>query len=203
MHYKAVRRCLNSYKMNWVIKVLIASDFLIWSSNQLFSPIFAVFITLEVLGGSVEVVGIAMALYLVVKSIFEIPVGIFIDRSTSEKDDLYTAIIGTVLTAVALFSYNFVTEVWHLYLVQTFYGIAAAISHPGRYSIFTKHIDSSKEAFEWSMYDVFLGLGMAAAAALGGFMADIYGFNSLFNIAAVFTLSGAFLLLTIKNKIRK
>ncbi len=158
---------------------------------------------MNVLGGSVEVVGIAMALYLVVKSLFEIPVGIYIDRSKSEKDDLYTAIIGTVLTAASIFAYNFVTEVWHLYLVQVAYGISAAISHPGWYSIFPKHIDKHKEAFEWSMYDVLLGLGMAAAAAIGGFLADQLGFNALFNVAAVFTLSGAVLLLMIRKKIYK
>jgi MFS family permease len=80
-------------------------------------------------------------------------------------------------------------------------GLAAAIAFPGWYSIFTKHVDKGKEGFEWSLYDVVLGLGMAGMAALGGFLADAYGFNVLFVLISGFTLMGALLLLVIKNRI--
>ncbi|HLD28075.1 MAG TPA: MFS transporter [Patescibacteria group bacterium] len=201
MYSKSIVRSFRDYQINLVIKILIISDFIIWSSFQLFLPIFAIFITNKIVGGTIEVVGIATALYLLSKSIFEIPVGVFIDQKKGERDDLYTSIVGTILTALVYFAYIYVDQVWQLYSLQIILGIAAAVAFPGWYSIFTRHLDKNKKAFEWSMYDVITGLGMAGAAALGGFMADQFGFNILFTVVGILTLIGAILLLVIKKRI--
>lgn len=200
MYYKSIIRSIRHYNVNIVIKILIISDFLIWSSNQLLAPIFAIFITGKI-NGSIEVIGIASAIYLIIKSLFEIPVGAYIDKSVSEKDDLYTAIIGTIVTAIAYFLFTAVTQVWQLYVLQAIMGIGAACAFPGWYSIFTHHVDKGKAGFEWSLYDVVLGFGMAGSAALGGFIANEFGFDTLFFLVGIFTLLGAILLLIIKNKI--
>lgn len=203
MYSRAVARFVRQFRINWVIKILIVSDFLIWSAQQLFAPVFAVYVTQQIAGGSLEVIGISASIYFIIRSIVEAPVGLWIDRTKSEKDDLYTALWGTLLTALVMFWYTFMTQVWELYLAQVVLGIGAAIAFPGWYSIFTRHIDKNKEALEWSLYDVLLGLGMAAAAALGGFMATVYGFDVLFNLAGVGTILGALLLLSLRNKICK
>lgn len=200
MYSRSIIRSVAHYKINPIIKILILSDFLIWSSYQLFTPIFAIFIT-DKIGGDIESVGIAVAIYLIFKSVCEVPVGIFIDRSKSEKDDLLASILGSLITAMAYFSYVFIDSISQLYVLQAILGIGAAIAFPGWYSIFTKHIDKGKEAFEWSMYDVLLGVGMAAAAALGGFVAEVHGFNTLFILVALITFFGSLLLFFIKNKI--
>ena len=162
---------------------------------------FAIFVADTIVGGSLASAGIAVSLYLLFKSIFEIPVGIYIDRSKSEKDDLYTAFIGTILSALIFFAYPFANSVLHVYILQIFFGIASALAFPGWYTLFTHHVDKGKAGFEWSLYDVLMGLGMAATAALGGFLAESFGFNILFICVGVFTLMGAFLLLVIKNRI--
>jgi DHA1 family quinolone resistance protein-like MFS transporter len=184
-----------------VIKVLIFSDFLIWSAYNFLAPVFAIYITGNIAGATIETVGIASALYFVCKSVFEVPVGIFIDKTKGEKDDLYTAICGTILFALIYVLYVFIDSVWQLYVLQMFLGISAALAFPGWYSIFTRHIDKEKEGFEWSLYDVFLGLGIAAASALGAFIADFFGFNVLFLVVSSITILGALLLLMIRNKI--
>lgn len=201
MYMRSVVRAMGQLKMNWVIKILIISDFLIWVSYQLFAPIFAVFVTDQLFGGSLEVVGISSSIYFVAKSVVEAPVGMWIDRTRAETDDLLTALVGTILTALVFFSYNFMTDIWQLYVAQGILGIGAAVAFPGWYSIFTRHIDKHKEALEWSLYDVLLGIGMAGSAALGGFLATEYGFSLVFNLAGVSTIVGAILLLTIRNKI--
>lgn len=203
MYSRSILRSIKHYKVNLIIKILIVSDFLIWSSYQLLAPFFAIFITEKIPNGTIEVVGIASAIYLVTKSIFEIPVGMYIDRSKSEIDDLFVSILGTALTAATYFSYIFIDSVSQLYILQALLGLGAAIAFPGWYSIFTHHIDKGKEAFEWSLYDVLLGIGMAASAVVGGFLADAYGFEVLFLIVGLFTVVGAILLFAVRKKIRR
>jgi len=201
MYSRIILRSIKHYHINPIIKVLIVSDFLIWSSYQLLAPVFAIFITDKITGGSIEAAGIAIALYLIFKSIFEMPVGMYIDRSKSEKDDLYTALVGTVLTALVFFMYPLVDAVWQVYVLQAIFGIASALAFPGWYSIFTRHVDKGKAGFEWSLYDVLTGIGMSAAAALGGFMAEEFGFGVVFITIGCFTLLGGLLLVVIRNKV--
>ena len=201
MYHRGVMRSLMSYRVNLIIKILIASDFIIWSSVNLVSPIFAIFVVDRLPGGSIASMGIASMIYFIAKSIVEIPVGTYIDRSSSERDDLYSALLGTVLSAVVFFLYPSINTVWQLYVLQAVSGAAAAIAFPGWYSIFTRHVDKAKEAFEWSLYDVLLGLGMAFTAALGAFMVERFGFDVVFYIVGVLVFYGAVLLFIIRNKI--
>jgi len=153
-------------------------------------------------GGSIEAAGIAVAIGLLVKAVLEMPVGMYIDKSPSEKDDLYSIILGSFIMGAAILMYSFITDVWQMYLLQALMGAGAAISYPGWSSMFTKHIDKNREAFEWSLYDVFLGIGMAGAAAIGGFVANQYGFNMIFYIAAAATFFGATMLFMLRKEIR-
>jgi MFS family permease len=200
---KHITQFIKNYEINPVIKILIVSDFLIWSSNQLFAPIFAIFVTNNLYNGNIEVVGFSAGIYLFIKSIFEIPIGMFVDKKKGEFDDLTLAFLGTFFTGIIIFLFSYIKTVNQLYILQGLLGLSAAIAYPGWYSIFTRHIDKNKEAFEWSLYDVLLAMGMALASALGGMLAQRFGFSVIFIISAVSTILGAFLLLLIRKKLFK
>lgn len=91
-----------------------------------------------------------------------------------------------------------------LYFVQFLYGLTSALTLPGWYAIFTRHIDKRHEGMEWGVYTTFVDLGGAAAAGIGGFLASNFGFNNLFIIASVVSFIGALFLLgaygNLKNK---
>ena len=201
MYYKSVIRSIQYYKVNIVIKTLILSDFLIWSSYQLLAPIFAISV-IDKIQASIEVVGIAAAIYLITRSLTEIPVSIIIDKSKSERDDLFTAMIGTLIAAAVYIAYIFIGEVWQLYLLQIILGLGAGLAFPGWSALFTHHIDKKAAGFEWSLYDVSLGIGMAATAALGGFIANTFGFDTLFFIVGGATACGSLLLLFIRDRVK-
>ncbi len=103
--------------------------------------------------------------------------------------------------SAAYLMYIFINSVFHLYLAQFFLGFASALTYPGWRTLFSHHVDKGREAFEWSLYDVVTGLGMASTAALGGFIADKYGFDTLFLIVASCTFIGAMTLFLIKDSI--
>ena len=73
------------FNINKILKVLVASDILIFSGFGLMSPIFAVFVTGQISGGSLITVGIAEAIYLASKSLLQIPIGILIEETKGQK----------------------------------------------------------------------------------------------------------------------
>jgi MFS family permease len=201
MNARHVVRSIAQFKMNPIIKILIISDFLIFSSQQLIVPIFAIFVTDQIIGGSIEVVGIASAVYLLTKSISEVPVGMYIDKVKGEKDDLYMTVFGTCLAAFSFFLLTTVDSVTGLYANQLLLGVSNAIAYPGWYTLFTSHVDKGREGVEWSIYDVLSGFGMAGAAGIGGFLAHTYGFSILFIIVSVISFCAGLLLLYVKKEV--
>jgi MFS family permease len=201
MLYKNTVRGILNFKISFVIKILILSDFLILSSINLVSPIFAIFITDKINGATIATAGIAVMIFLIVKSVFEVPIAILIDKTKSEKDDFYTAIFGILLMAVCYFFFTRIDSIWQLYVLQGFLGLSVAISFPGWSSIFTRHIDKQKEALEWSLYDVVTGVGMALTAGIGALMVEKYGFDIIFYIISIFAVLGTILLLSIRKRI--
>ncbi|MFA6426820.1 MAG: MFS transporter [Candidatus Magasanikbacteria bacterium] len=201
MFSRNLYRSIAHYKINPVIKLLIASDFIFWSALQLFSPIIAVFIINTISGGDIIHVGIAASISLIVKSLCEIPIGVYIDSTKSEKDDLFMAGFGVFLMALMYIFFTFATEIWHVYAIQAVIGFSFACSYPSWLSLFTRHIDKGKEGFEWSMYDFWIGLGTAGTATLGAFVAERFGFNVLFYSISILVFASFIMLLMVRAKV--
>lgn len=187
-------------KFNRVIFAMIRSDILLWSALGLVSPIFAIFITDQIRGAGVEVAGFAAAVYWILKSLLQIPVGIYCDRHPGEKDDFLFIFWGLILVGLAQFGFIFASAPWHIYFIQAIIGIGMAMVIPPWYAIFTRHIDHGREAVEWSMDSTFLGLGVGIAGALGGLAVGCFGFGIVFAVVGIFALISAFALLSVYKK---
>lgn len=188
---------LKNFKINSVIKYLILSDLIFWSGWGLISPIFAVFIVEKIKGGNLAIIGMATAIYWILKSLLRIPIGVFLDNRKGEEDDFWFLFFGLVLTSLVPFGYLMASLSVHLYLLQTIYAIGMAMALSGWTAIFTRHIDEGKEATEWALDATSVGLGIGIAGAIGGLMANVFGFNFVFILVGIFGICSAILLLSI------
>ncbi|MBL7155009.1 MAG: MFS transporter [Candidatus Portnoybacteria bacterium] len=186
--------------VNKVIKILILSDVALIAGLGFVAPIFAVFLTNQIKGGNLEVVGYAAAIYCIVRSLVVVPIGQYLDKNHGEKDDLWFIIIGNVLAALAVFGYLFSRLPWHIYLLQAVYALGMGMNIPGYTAIFTRHIDKGREAFGWSVRAALIGIGTGVTGALGGIVANRFGFNTLFIGVVIFILLSAFLPLLISKE---
>lgn len=186
-------------KVNLVIKTLIFSDLLVFSGFGLISPLFAVFITEQIQGGSLEVVGLASTIYLVSKSLGQIPVAEYIDRIKGERDDYRLLIIGSIGYSLIPFLYLLVKTPAQLYLIQLAYGLMVALTFPSWMAIFSRHLDPHKEGLEWGIYYTITDLAGALAAATGGILAQSFGFKPLFVIVGLLSIAGSLFLFTLKS----
>ena len=181
--------------LNKVILIIIASDFLVTTGATLLAPIFALFITGQIQGGSVRAVGFAIAIYWAVKSVLQLPIARFIDKNRGEADDYYSMIGGLFLGSIVIALYFFAARVWHVYALQALLGVTDAFLIPPFYAVFTRHIDKGNEGFEWSLRSsVSFGGGSALGGALGGILLAIVGFRNIFLLAAALYFLSAIIL---------
>jgi MFS family permease len=190
-------------RLNPVISVIITTDFLLTAAASILSPIFALFVVGEIPGGSARVVGIALAIYWVVKSSLQLPIAKYLDKNHGEIDDYYSLLFGAFLGAMVMGGYFFAREVWHVYALQVVSGIADSFLVPPFYAIFTRHLDENREGFEWSIRSsLSYGVGAAIGGTLGGFLLAIIGFRYIFVLAASVYITGALVLMFLKPFVR-
>jgi MFS family permease len=171
--------------VNRAIQLLLLYLFFAVTASSLFAPILSVFITKSIVGGSLRMVGFALALYAVTKSVIQVPLAKFLDRTKGELDDFYILIAGGLCATIYPLLLLSITRVEHLYAAEIFSGFGDACLMAAYYSLFSRHIDHGSEGFEWSLFSVGgMTLSSALGIAFGGVIAELYGFQTLFLLAA-------------------
>ena len=189
-------------RISHTVKTLIESDFLINAGFSVFAPVFAVFVTRQIVNGTIEVVGFAAAIAQVVKAILQIPVARWLDRNHGEYDDFYSMVTGSCIVALTPFLYLFATQAWHVYVIQGLFGVGTALAVPPWYAIFTRHIDKMRENVEWSLESVAIGIGGGGAAALSGIVVAQFGFRAAFLLGGLLAILGALMQIRIYRDLR-
>ncbi|MDP2637330.1 MAG: MFS transporter [bacterium] len=184
-----------------VLGILIASDFLLQAAWGLIGPIFALFITGQIEGGSIQMVGLAVATFWLTKSSVQPFLAHYLDLRKGEKDDFKFLVIGMYAASFVPLGFFFSTNLLHIFLLQILHGAAMAMVFPSWAGIFTRHITKGWEAFSWSIESTGLGFAAGFAAALGGLLAGSLGFQAVFILVSVIGFFAATILLLARNQI--
>ena len=194
----------SDFHMNAVVKAFIISEIFLWSSWNAITPIFAIFAANKIPGGNTEIAASSFSAYLIVRVIFELISGKYLSRST-EARKFTISIFGIILISLGYLGFAITNTVTSLFFFYGLIGMGLGIASPAKNSLFSMHLDKNKEVTEWSMYDGFVFMGMAMSAAIGGFVANRYGFDFLFYLVATTNLLSIipYILYAKKRKIKK
>jgi MFS family permease len=203
-----VKRSLNwkSYfllNFNPVVRWLILSDLVWMGAIGLLTPIFALFIEDFIEGGNAAVAGTAAAVYLITKSVLQIPIAAVLDKIRGEKDDFWIMFSGTILASLIPLSYLVISTPAQLYAVQFVYGVLLASTFPSFMAIMTRHVDNHKEASTWGVYYTLTDFTSAATAAIGGVVVSTAGFPVLITGMVMVSFLGAALLYPIRFQLKR
>ncbi len=187
--------------VNRVIRFLVISDLFFWGGWGLINPIFALFVVQKISGTSAFTVGAAFALYWIVKALFQIPVSLYLDRHEGEHDDFHALILGLALAGFAAMAFLIVKSVLGLYVVMILQALAYGLYTPSWSAIFSRHLDKDHYSFDWALDSTTVGIASGIAAFIGGAIAKLFGFEAVFILTSLFSLTSAALLFFIPNLI--
>ena len=183
--------------MNKTIKLLMISDMFVTTGFGLIEPILAIFIKENLIGGTVFTASLASTIFLFTKSLVQLPFSRYIDK---EKDKVRWLIFGMILVSIVPFIYIYSNHIKMIYLAQVLYGVGAGFAYPTWLGLWSINLDKKKESYEWSLYSTIVGLGTAAAAAIGGAIAQFIGFAYTFMFVGIMSFIGCFILLDLEKK---
>lgn len=183
--------------MNRTIKLLMISDIFVLTGFGLIQPILAIFINEGVAGGTIFTAGVASTLFLVTKSLVQLPFSRYIDDNEKKTRWL---ILGTLLIAVVPVMYIFIDHIYQVYLAEILYGIGSGLAYPTWVCLWSRNLNPGSEGFEWSVYSTSTGLGTAATAAGGAAIASVAGFAVTFVLTGLLCLVGCGILLMLDRE---
>lgn len=186
--------------MNKMIKLLLISDILVLTGFGFVSPILAIFISDRLADGSIFAVGMATAIYWILKSILQLPIGKYVD---SHDNKLVVLIVGSVIYPIVPILYMFATKVIHIYIAQAVYAVGAALAVPTWLGLWSTHLDRKHESFEWAIYSTTIGIGVGITGFVGAALAESIGFDLTFILVAILSFFGWIILFWLECKHRK
>lgn len=187
--------------MNKIIKLLLLSDILILTSFGLIDPIIAIFYKDNLIGGTILTAGLASSIFLLVKSVIQLPFAKYIDSNNIKR--FKWLLIGTILISIVPFLYIFAENMYLIYIAQIIHGIGSGLAFPAWLSLWSTNLDKGKEGFEWSLHSTATGIGTAITAAIGATIAEFIGFKQTFIFVGVISLIGCIVLLGIEYNRKK
>lgn len=178
------------FAVNSSIKALLLISGLFMFAFGMFGPIYAIFV--EKVGGGITVASGSWAVFLGVSGILTFLAGKYESRM---KETELAIMWSQYIIGIAYIMYYFTDTVLMLYLTQIVLGIGEALFWPAFHSLYGKHVDHTKSAEQWGIYDGLAYIVPAISAALGGWLVESYGFNLVFLIMAFLSvLNGIFIL---------
>ena len=183
--------------MNRTMKLLMLSDIFVLTGFGLIQPILAIFINQGVTGGSVLTAGIASTIFLLTKSLIQLPFAKYIDDHGKKTRWL---ILGTLLMAVVPILYVTADSMYKIYLAELIYGLGSGLAYPTWLGLWSRNLNQGQESFQWSIYSTSTGIGTAATGTIGAAMATITGFTTTFLLAGVMCLLGCITLFVLESR---
>lgn len=183
--------------MNRTMKLLMLSDIFVLTGFGLIQPILAIFIDHGVAGGTVLTAGLASTIFLLTKSLVQLPFAKYIDDHGKKTRWL---ILGTLLMAIVPILYVTADSMYQIYLAELIYGLGSGLAYPTWLGLWTSNLNQGRESFQWSVYSTSTNIGTAAAGTVGAAMANVAGFTTTFLLAGVMCLLGCVTLLVLERR---
>lgn len=188
-------------KVGRVVKYFVISDFFLLAGWGLIDPVFSVFIIQRVVGGTLMAVGIAAAIYWILKSVLQIPIANYLDKTPGEHDDFMALIGGLLLVGISAIAMCWVTQLWELYLIHAVHAVAFALYYAAWPTIFSRHLDKESISLDWSLDSTVAGIGAGITGLLGGIIAGTLGYDVVFVSAGILAFIAAFVLIAVPDLI--
>lgn|GEM_PF-1660262 len=176
-------------KPNSFIKAFIASDAMLYSALNLVNILFAVFVTTEVSGGTIQAATAALTAGVVTRVLTELFAGKKIS-GLPEAAKLNIITTGMALISISYVGFGLAQSLYPIIVFWLINGVGWGLAQPTKLSLVSKYIKHDQSNQEWGLTDAINMSLVAAAMVAGGFIVANYDFELLFLLAACLNTLG-------------
>lgn len=182
--------------LNKPLRILLYTNSLIQLAGGMLAPIYALFV--EEIGGDLLEASLTGAVFACAAGITTLFMGKVADKA--KEEELIVA-FGYLVMGVGFFLYTQVNSLFALLIVQVIVGFAESFYSPAFDGLYTKHIPKTKRSRAWGVWESMNYFSMAGGALIGGLLVKYFGFNCLFIIMSLLSITSALYIYTRPRKL--
>jgi hypothetical protein len=91
---------------------------LIVGAMGMLSPLYALYVADKIAGVDAFVIGVSMSIFLISRSVMQIPIATIIDKIKGEADDYYFLVVSSIFIGIVHLGFLFVGQIWQLFLAK-------------------------------------------------------------------------------------
>lgn len=160
---------------NRSLKTLFIFNGIFVFAGSFLGPLYAIFV--EKFDTSVFSISLTWSSYLFSVFIFTLLVSKVGDKI---KEKEYLLILGYVIRAIAWLLFLFVSNIYHLILLQVLIGFGEALGGPAFDAIFAEHLNKDQHIEEYSDWKIVSNATTSIGTLIGGTVVTFFGFNYMF-----------------------
>lgn len=183
------------------VRYFILSDLFLLAGWGLISPLFSIYVLQRIQGATLVTVGILAAIYWLPKSLIQIPIALFLDKTPSERDDYLVLVSGLVLAGLTALSFAFIDKLWQLYATQLLQAFSFSLYVPAWSGMFSRHLDKGHHSLDYTLDSAVVGLASGLTGLGSGILVTWFGFNTIFFLGAVFCFLSAVIIFFVPHMI--
>ncbi len=165
---------------NRALRLLLLTNGLVLVAGAMMGPIYALFV--QKIGGDLMDASLTGAIFALAAGITTLVAGRIADKRRS--DELIVA-TGYFIMGIGFLMYMFASSVWEVFAIQIITGFAEAFYSPAFDALYSRHISRSRAGSEWGAWEALNYFSIALGAVMGGILASIWGFKSVFIIMSL------------------
>ena len=142
----------------------------------------------EILNINHTMIGWALACYMLVSSLVQVPFGRMADRFSKRLLIITSGLIGSFVFSFMFFVWTF----WHLLLIAAVTGAMGAMAMPALNAMAAEEGQDGNMGAVMGMLNMAMSVGMMLGPVLGGLVLDVSGLRPLFIFGAVAGVLGTF-----------
>jgi MFS family permease len=159
-------------KVGKVIWLLTLSDIFTWGGTTLLNSLTGLYIALRLGENAFMVMGTTITIFFLTRAIFQLPIGILLDKIKKDRDEIWALLIGVLLMGLPFTLYPFAQHAWEFYLLHFVYGLGTSLNLNAWRKLFAKNLDRGREGVTYGVYETVMSLGAALFSFLGGSFAN-------------------------------
>jgi predicted MFS family arabinose efflux permease len=181
---------------NRALRVLLLTNGFILLAAAMLNPIYALFV--EGIGGDLLDASLTGGIYALAAGLTTLLAGKHFDKIKKKEA---VVIFGYVLMGIGFLMLIFVNSIYFLFAVQILIGFSEAFYSPAFDALYSKHLTKNKMGREWGAWESMNYFSMAIGAAIGGFVAATFGFETLFTIMAILCFVSALYIYVLPKRV--
>lgn len=182
--------------LNKPLRILLYTNAMILTAGAMLNPIYAMFV--EKVGGDLMDASLSGGIFALVAGLTTLLSGKYADKI---KENELIIVLGYVIMALGFFLFFFVNSIFFLFIAQAIIGFGEAIYGPAFDAVYSKHLDDHKSGLEWGFWESTNYFTRAVGAIIGGTIATLFGFKTLFIIMAGLCLVSGLYIFHLKRSV--